>query len=510
MKKKIITALCMILAFGCSKPKEPPILTGDWKEKGNGSSYHYAIITDNAMEIYAVSGNTRSLYWAGTFTPPETAEEPYTWESDADQVKMNNQLFTSSLDKKEFTYDKGTISYTSSIMGIETKRQLTKTSDEPSVDQMISKESYTQGELLQPNVVEMGGGLAGTSNYLRYVAIIENPNTSMTMRYLDYTVTVKDASGKVIASDSGGCGELLPSEKAVISGMVNCAGGIAADMDIRVICNANNFTLGHSVIPSSEFYFQDLSIIDKGIVEGLTVVGTIYNNSNTSTMLRIDGIYRKDGKIVYSESGYINNLLPGENSFELSNHSSDVVFDTVELFARDGGTSYNRTVDNSFTPANGLVNENVVQYSPISVDSEGGTASFSLSESEEDEKENSTDVTADNENSTTKPAETQSAALESTPEPTEQPETGSNSSFEDFKKVMDDYEATFDTYIELMENIDSSDPKSALLYMQYLGQVNEVMAELDALDESTMTDEELAYYTETMLRIDQKLLKAMN
>ena len=498
----------MILAFGCSKPKEPPILTGDWKEKGNGSSYHYAIITDNAMEIYAVSGNTRSLYWAGTFTPPETAEEPYTWESEADQVKMNNQLFSSSLDKKEFTYDKGTISYTSSIMGIETKRQLTKTSDEPSVDQMISKDSYTQDELLQPNVIEIGGGFAGTSNYLNYVAIVENPNATMTMRHANYTVTVKDSSGKVIASDSGGCGELLPLEKTVISGMVNCTGGIAADMDIRVTCNTNDFTLGHSVIPSSEFYFQDLSLVDKGIVYGLTVVGTIFNNTNTSTMLRIDGVYRKDGKIVGSESEYINNLYPGENSFELSNHSSDATFDTVELFARDWGTSYNRTVDNSFTPVEGLVNENVVQYSPISVDSEGGTASFSFNENEENE--NSTDTAAEKTDNTIKPVETQSTEPENTPEPTEQTETGSNSSFEDFKKVMDDYEATFDTYIELMKNVDSSDPKSALLYLQYLGQVNEVVAELDALDESTMTDEELAYYTETMLRIDQKLLKAMN
>ena len=303
------------MAFGCSKPKEPPVLTGDWKEKGNGSTYQYAIITDDAMEIYSVSNDTKSLYWAGTFVPPETAEEPYTWVSEADQVKMSNKLFTSNLEQKEFTYQKGVISYTTSILGVEAKRQLTKTSEEPSVDQMISKDSYTQDNLLQPNVLEMSGGFAGASNYLNYTAIIENPNDAMTMRSTQYTVTVKDNSGKVIASDSGGSGELLPGEKTVISGSVNCSGGIAADMDIRVMCKANDFTMGHSVIPSNEFYFQGLSVIDKGIVNGLTVVGTIYNHSNTSTMLRVDGVYRKDGTIVDSECVYLNNVYPGENSF---------------------------------------------------------------------------------------------------------------------------------------------------------------------------------------------------
>lgn len=74
---------------------------------------------------------------------------------------------------------------------------------------------------------------------------------------------------------------------------------------------------------------------------------------------------------------------------------------------------------------------------------------------------------------------------------------------EGFKHAMDEYEAFFDEYIRFMKNPDMSK------YSQFMTQYAETMAALDAVADADMTDDELAYYTAVMLRIDEKLLSAV-
>lgn len=74
--------------------------------------------------------------------------------------------------------------------------------------------------------------------------------------------------------------------------------------------------------------------------------------------------------------------------------------------------------------------------------------------------------------------------------------------------MMDDYEAFFDSYIEFMKSYDSSNPVLLMKYMEMMGKYNEAMEALEKIDESELTKEELQYYTDTMLRIEKKLLDA--
>lgn len=78
----------------------------------------------------------------------------------------------------------------------------------------------------------------------------------------------------------------------------------------------------------------------------------------------------------------------------------------------------------------------------------------------------------------------------------------------EFKEAMDSYEAFFDEYIEFMETYESSNNSMEMLldYTKYMAQYAETMEKLDEIGEEEMSDEELAYYTETMLRINEKLL----
>lgn len=102
-------------------PSEPANLIGEWVQVNSNSedSYQVAVITDNEIEIYWYSeaDETKSLYWAGSFVAPTTADEPYTWESANNTEKTEMALLASGDPTKTFTYEDGQIKYEASAMG---------------------------------------------------------------------------------------------------------------------------------------------------------------------------------------------------------------------------------------------------------------------------------------------------------------------------------------------------------------------------------------------------------
>ncbi|GKU24067.1 hypothetical protein [Clostridium folliculivorans] len=148
MKKLGIISLCVALLLtvftGCSSSskstststastttkKAIPDLKGDWKQENSKSddSYQTAIISGDTIEIYWVSdkGDTKSLYWAGSFETPTTADEPYSWTSKNDHNKTKSSLLASNDDTKKITYQNGELSYEASAMGTTTKVKLKK------------------------------------------------------------------------------------------------------------------------------------------------------------------------------------------------------------------------------------------------------------------------------------------------------------------------------------------------------------------------------------------------
>lgn len=118
----IIAAVLLVLCLtacgsqngGDTKTPEvatPPDLTGEWVQSNSDSkdSYQAATISGDTIEIYWVNTDSESkyLYWAGTFVAPETADEPYTWESANDKEKTGSALLASSADTHDPYHDTG-------------------------------------------------------------------------------------------------------------------------------------------------------------------------------------------------------------------------------------------------------------------------------------------------------------------------------------------------------------------------------------------------------------------
>lgn len=145
MKKITTITLCIALLIslftGCnssatnsgdgdSVAKQIPDLVGEWKQSNSKSegSYQTATISGDTIEIYWVTnnGDQKSLYWAGSFVAPTTADEPYVWDSKNDHSKTASALLASRDETKTITYQNGVLSYEASAMGTTTTVKLKK------------------------------------------------------------------------------------------------------------------------------------------------------------------------------------------------------------------------------------------------------------------------------------------------------------------------------------------------------------------------------------------------
>ena len=112
---------------------------------------------------------------------------------------------------------------------------------------------------------------------------------------------------------------------------------------------------------------------------------------------------------------------------------------------------------------------------------------------------------------TSTPTPTPTPTPAPTPAPTPEPEAQKSGIRPEFKESMDAYEAFFDEYVSFMKSIDETDMNmdTMMKYYDFLSKYSEAMEALDAIDESELSEEEDRYYLEVTLRIEQKLLEAM-
>lgn len=118
-------SVMMIFTFtGCSKNSQPEDLTGKWVQSNSNSkeSWQEATISENEIEINWISdnGDTKSLYWYGTYTAPTEAGDSYSWTSQSDTSKTEYALLASTDKTKTFNYENGVLSYEVSALGTTT------------------------------------------------------------------------------------------------------------------------------------------------------------------------------------------------------------------------------------------------------------------------------------------------------------------------------------------------------------------------------------------------------
>ncbi|MFT3860576.1 hypothetical protein [Micropruina sp.] len=142
-----VASAALVALAGCSSPAATPVpsvsaapagtdspaptakpqplnLTGKCKQTNSNTEDAWQAITIKAhtIEIHWVSdgGDTKSVYWVGTFTAPQTTEDTYAWTSKRDRKKTDNALLASTSKTKAFSYAGGVLGYEVSLMGTTT------------------------------------------------------------------------------------------------------------------------------------------------------------------------------------------------------------------------------------------------------------------------------------------------------------------------------------------------------------------------------------------------------
>lgn len=112
------------------------------------------------------------------------------------------------------------------------------------------------------------------------------------------------------------------------------------------------------------------------------------------------------------------------------------------------------------------------------------------------------------------PAET--VEMESEEEPAETADEASDADTgvlsPEFKETMDDYEAWFDHYCEVMKKYQDNPSDLELMseMTDLLSEETEMLEQMENMDQSQMNSAELAYYIEVTARIEKKLLEVAN
>lgn len=111
----------IVTAFPSVSDPQPIDLNGSWTQKKaiGADAYMVASIDSNVIRVYWVTdgGDSKSLYWWGSFDEPENLDAEYSWESINDHSKTDSSMLASSADTKEFLYQNGELTFSASLMG---------------------------------------------------------------------------------------------------------------------------------------------------------------------------------------------------------------------------------------------------------------------------------------------------------------------------------------------------------------------------------------------------------
>lgn len=103
--------------------------------------------------------------------------------------------------------------------------------------------------------------------------------------------------------------------------------------------------------------------------------------------------------------------------------------------------------------------------------------------------------------------------VEATTPPTEAPTTPDGSAAggsSDFRATMDAYEAFMNEYCDFMETYSSDSSNIVAMatdYADMMSRYEDAMEQIDAIDENSLSADDLAYYTEVMGRVNARLLE---
>lgn len=317
-----------------NESEEMPDLSGNWEQEGKGESYQAGYISDDVIEIYWITDDSKALYWSGSYEPPTEKTDSFSWESRNDKKKTDKALLASLDDSKIFTYDSGKISYEVTVQGVTQTVKLIPTDTDYSTSNGGTKESEKEFE----EIILLNSGWNCTKPYdysrVYYAVEISNPNEGYAIEFPTITITARDSNGKILSNDERVLNSIAAGDTIIYGSDATYEGDMPETVDISVSCNDRNYKKqdANKYVKQSDFTIFNVSE-NNGTFKKYT--GEITNNSDVDfRTVSISVIYKLNGEMVGGENSFLNDLGSGETkAFEISASSDVGEYDSYELYA---------------------------------------------------------------------------------------------------------------------------------------------------------------------------------
>ena len=153
-----------------------------------------------------------------------------------------------------------------------------------------------------------------------YSLEVTNPNSSKAARFTQVTVTLKNASGQVIKSDTNYIGVVAAGDTIRYSGNIMYQGEMADTIGVSLNTPGYGFDSNEalSAVYSDDLVVSNVSLVGSGNSRRIT--GEVTNRSSKScSMVRVSSVLQTQGQCIGGDYCYVDNLAPGATqSFEIN------------------------------------------------------------------------------------------------------------------------------------------------------------------------------------------------
>lgn len=187
-------------------------------------------------------------------------------------------------------------------------------------------------------------GWCGTPNeysdsvYIDYCAKVHNPNTGFAALFPEVLVTVRNAEGHILATDSHMGGKIMPEDSVILASTFSILKeDITDDAQIYFDVQWREMTSSDMDKYSKTSDFEIINVSERAAKHDSRVTGEIVNNFGCDVdMVKLTLLFKKDGKIVGIENTFLDNLKSGKATpFEFSFWSEIPEHDDMEISAQD-------------------------------------------------------------------------------------------------------------------------------------------------------------------------------
>lgn len=183
-------------------------------------------------------------------------------------------------------------------------------------------------------LLDSGYSTDADNQYMYWAAEFQNPEGNSTAyEFTKIIVTAYDANGTVLATGDQVMRSLQPGEKQAFGSFLECHGQAPAKVDFAIE-SGTPIAPSQDALKSSDFQIEGVTERN-GEFDDITYTGTVKNNGVKDTsMVSIVVALKQDGKLVYAENTYVDNLAAGQQkAFEINTYSNVPTHNSYEVIA---------------------------------------------------------------------------------------------------------------------------------------------------------------------------------